>query len=340
MYSNVGDNMYKISVIVPVYNSERYLRRCVDSILAQALKEIEVILVDDGSTDSSSLICDEYAKNPNVKVIHQKNSGPAITRNVGIQHATGEYIGFVDSDDYIAPEMYENLYAIACENDIDIVTCSYNVVEEKSEASKITHKDVQLPRDRIINQAEFQKLVCTANETRILWFPVKSIYRAEIIKSNNISFPNLNNGEETVFILECILNSKSMYYIDKPYYYYVQTPNSLTRVKYKENYLERLEKLHWLKDGVYKKYNISGYEADMYRYTMEHTLPLLLSNEMARKSSIKEKVKLFKAMRNSEMLKQAFNGCSVNVIKSKLKYMALLLKWKLYLPLALLANLK
>lgn len=327
--------VYKISVVVPVYNSEKYLRRCVDSILAQTLKEIEIILVNDGSTDQSSTICDEYAKNQNIKVIHQKNSGPATARNVGIQSATGEYIGFVDSDDYIAPEMYEALYNRANMDNIDIVTCGYNIVE----GTKVTTKSIPLEPNRIINKTELNKLLCTANGKHLLWFPWKSIYRTEIVHKNNILFPNLNNGEETIFILECLLNSKSMYYRDKPYYNYVQTPDSLTRVKYKENYIERLETLYRLKMETYKRYKFSGYEADSYKYTMEHTLPLLLSNEMAHKASVVEKIKVFKVMRNSEMLKHAFKNCSVNVIKSKLKYMALLLKWKLYLPLAILTSL-
>lgn len=329
--------VYKVSVIVPVYNSEKYLRKCVDSILAQTLKEIEIILVDDGSTDQSGVICDEYANaNSNVKVIHQENSGPATARNVGIQSAIGEYIGFVDSDDYIAPEMYEELYNRANLDDIDIVTCGYSIVQ----GEKITPKSIPLEPERILEKLEIKKILCKANEKHILWFPWKSIYRTKIVHKNNILFPNLNNGEETIFILESMLNSTSMYYIDKPYYYYVQTPNSLTRVKYKENYTERLETLYKLKIEVYKKYNFAGSEADAHKYTMEHTLPLLLSNEMAHKTSIKEKIKAFKAMRNSEMLKQAFKNCSVKVIKSKLRYMALLLKWRLYLPLALLTNLK
>lgn len=327
--------MYKISVVVPVYNAEKYLRRCVDSILAQTLKEIEIILVNDGSTDQSSMICDEYAKNQNIKVIHQKNSGPATARNIGIQSATGEYLGFVDSDDYIAPEMYEALYNRATLDNIDIVTCGYNIVE----GTKITAKSMPLEPNRIINKTELKKLLCTANENHLLWFPWKSIYRTEIVHKNNILFPNLNNGEETIFILESMLNSKSMFYIDKPYCYYVQTPDSLTRVKYKEDYLERLERLYLLKVETYKKYDLSGYEADTYKYTMAHTLPMLISNEMSHKSSVSEKIKAFKEMRNSIMIKDAFNSCSVKVIKSKLRYMALLLKWRMYLPLAILTSL-
>ena len=327
--------MYKISVVVPVYNNEKYLSKCVDSLLAQTLKEIEIILVNDGSTDQSGAICDEYAKNPKVRVVHQENRGPAIARNNGIQLATGEYIGFVDSDDYVSSEMYEELYSIASCNNIDIVTCGCNIIQGEN----IMPKSIPLEANRIIDKREIDKLLCTANEKHLLWFPWKSIYRTEIVHNNNILFPNLNNGEETIFILESMLNSKSMYYIDKPHYNYVQTPNSLTRVKYKENYLERLEKLYLLKVETYKKYDSSGYEADTYKYTMTHTLPMLISNEMSHKANILEKMKAFREMRNSIMIKDAFNGCPVKAIKSKLRYMALLLKWRMYLLLAVLTSL-
>ncbi len=111
-----------ISVIIPVYNVEKYLRECVDSVLSQTYKSYEIILVDDGSTDGSGEICDEYAeKHSNVSVIHKANSGPSATRNVGIKLAKGEYIYFLDSDDYIVPAAFEKLVHIAENENADIV---------------------------------------------------------------------------------------------------------------------------------------------------------------------------------------------------------------------------
>lgn len=114
--------MLKVSVIVPVYNAEKYLGECVDSILAQTLRDIEVILVDDGSTDTSSSICDAYAeKDSRVQVIHKANGRAASARNAGLKIAQGEYIAFVDSDDWIAPEMYEKMLAAGA----DVCLCDY-----------------------------------------------------------------------------------------------------------------------------------------------------------------------------------------------------------------------
>lgn len=131
--------MPKVSVIVPVYNVENYIRKCLDSIISQTLKDIEIILVDDGSEDNSGKICDEYAeKDSRIIVIHQKNNGLSNARNTGLNIASGEYIGFVDSDDYIKSEMYSEMYQTAEKTDADMVLCNYsydtngNITENKN----------------------------------------------------------------------------------------------------------------------------------------------------------------------------------------------------------------
>ena len=114
----------KISVIVPVYRAEQYIVRCVDSILTQKFHDIELILVDDGSPDHCPEICDKYAQKDNrVKVIHQKNGGVAAARNAGLILAQGEYITFVDSDDFIEPDMYQSMIQVADQYDCDVVMC-------------------------------------------------------------------------------------------------------------------------------------------------------------------------------------------------------------------------
>lgn len=118
--------MDKISVIVPVYNVEPYLRQCVDSIINQTYKNLEIILVDDGSPDNCGKICDEYAtKDARIKVLHIENGGPAIARNAGLDIATGNYIGYIDSDDYIEPDMYETLYNAMIRTDAGLVVCNW-----------------------------------------------------------------------------------------------------------------------------------------------------------------------------------------------------------------------
>lgn len=122
-----------ISVIIPVYQVEKHLRRCLDSVITQTFSDLEIILVNDGSTDSSGKICDEYAeKDSRIKVIHQENQGLSAARNAGLDIAKGDFIGFVDGDDYIEPAMYENLYQAAIENNADITICNFHRVDDSN----------------------------------------------------------------------------------------------------------------------------------------------------------------------------------------------------------------
>ncbi len=122
-----------ISIIIPVYNVERYLRECIDSIIAQTYKNLEIILVDDGSSDKSGEICDEYSKKDSrIKVIHKKNGGLSDARNVALDIAKGDYIGFIDSDDYIEKDMFQILYNLAEEYNAEISSISfYKMLENK-----------------------------------------------------------------------------------------------------------------------------------------------------------------------------------------------------------------
>ena len=134
--------MVKVSIVVPVCNVEKYLRQCLDSIAAQTLKDIEVIIVNDGSKDSSGAICDEYvAKDPRFSVIHKPNSGYGSSMNIGFTACTGEYIGIIESDDYADEEMFEDLYDTAVKNDADVVKSNfyfyYSAVEEKNEFGEV-----------------------------------------------------------------------------------------------------------------------------------------------------------------------------------------------------------
>lgn len=116
--------MYKISVIIPVYKTENYIHRCVDSVLNQTYPNLEILLIDDGSPDHCPKICDEYAKKDGrVKVIHKSNSGVSVTRNAGLENASGDYITFVDSDDFIEPDMYNQMLTIAAKNNCGVVLC-------------------------------------------------------------------------------------------------------------------------------------------------------------------------------------------------------------------------
>lgn len=137
--------MSLISVIVPIYNVEKYLHRCVDSILKQTYGDLEIILVDDGSTDNCGKICDEYAKKDRrIKVIHKENGGQSSARNVGLDYATGEYVSFIDSDDFIHPQMLEMLYKAVTDFDVEMACCDFFRIKHKKDFDNIIYKSSEL----------------------------------------------------------------------------------------------------------------------------------------------------------------------------------------------------
>ena len=130
--------MPKISIIVPIYNVEKYLERCIQSLLNQTLRDIEIIMVDDESPDDCPQLCDIYAsQDQRIKVIHKKNEGLGYARNTGLEIASGEYIAFVDSDDYVDINMYEKLYQIAQKNNLDTVFSNFNTVDQHQNIHKV-----------------------------------------------------------------------------------------------------------------------------------------------------------------------------------------------------------
>lgn len=183
--------MVKVSIVVPVYNVQKYLRQCMDSIVNQTLKEIEVLCVDDGSTDSSGKILDAYAaKDSRVRVIHKKNSGYGHSMNIGFAEATGEYIGIVESDDYAELNMFETLYEVAHKNKLDVAKSAfylyYSVPKERNEKFEIVSKVME--RRTICPSTDFQsnmEMVEFYNMKPTIW---SAIYRKDFIRENKITF--------------------------------------------------------------------------------------------------------------------------------------------------------
>lgn len=222
-----------VSIIVPIYNTGEYLYKCLESIVNQNLQEIELILIDDGSTDNSGEICDYYSeKDKRVCVIHKKNEGVSIARNVGIQAAKGEYIGFIDSDDWIEKEMYQELYYYAKETGADIVMCDACTVydDNKKEADTIS----SLNESVLLNKKEITPL----NLREIAGSACRCIYKQELLKIHAILFPTgLPLSEDRIFNLKSMGNSEKFYYLKKAYYNrYVRTGSAVN--KYYPNLLE------------------------------------------------------------------------------------------------------
>lgn len=226
----------KISIIVPVYNVEKYLHRCVNSIINQTLKEIEVILVDDESPDNCPQICDEYAlKDSRIKVIHKKNEGLGLTRNAGINIATGEFIAFVDSDDWVDLTMYETLYNTAKKYQCDTVFCSFQFYTSKKEF--IPQKEVnsvtffQCPKDiRNFMLDMVAPLPHYMSDVKYAMSTCKAIYSRNIIKNGNIHFLSERKilSEDLFFNLSYLNLAKKICFLPEYFYNYAYNPKSLS----------------------------------------------------------------------------------------------------------------
>lgn len=221
-----------ISIIVPVYRTEKYLHTCLNSILAQTYEHIEVILVDDGSPDKCPEICDEYAlKDSRVKVIHQKNSGVAIARNRGLDIATGTYVTFVDSDDYIEPVMYEKMVAVAKKYDSDVVLC--DCVKEFQNRTELYSHNI---RGGFYNKKQLQKeyypqlLITTDLEYPATISNWLCLFKNSIRKSGNLCYEeDIRISEDWLFGAKLMINVNSFYYMkNEAYYHYRMNEESVT----------------------------------------------------------------------------------------------------------------
>lgn len=236
------NKMPLISVVVPVYNVEKYLDDCVESIVNQTYKELEIILVDDGSPDRCPEMCDAWAKKDSrIKVIHKKNGGGAQARNVGLDIAAGEYIAFVDSDDIIHPEMYSTLYSFLIENNCDIVECSYTTelpLEENASNKLITILDQKSTLWENINGKYCVQLI---------W---NKLYKRETVGKIRFTIGKLIDDE--FFTYKVLGNSNKTAVIDSKLYFYRQQEGSVMHRAYSLKRLAaveaKVERAEYIKD--------------------------------------------------------------------------------------------
>ncbi len=240
--------MTKLSIIIPIYNTGIYLHKCIKSILSQKLSDFELILVDDGSKDDSGAICDEYAKQDRrIKVIHKENEGVSIARNTGISMAEGEYIGFVDSDDWIEADMYETLYNIAVSKKCDIVMCDTvtkydDMPDEEDTITQLSGGNLLYKKD--VHPELLREMAGSA---------CRCIYKNELIKNNKVVFQqNIPLSEDRMFNILAFGHADGIYYTKTPFYNrYVRKGSAVS--KYYGNYLEIIEKVRWGTFGVLDK---------------------------------------------------------------------------------------
>ena len=279
--------MQKISVIVPVYNSEKYLHRCIDSILAQTFTDFELLLIDDGSNDKSGIICDEYvAKDSRIRVFHKENGGVSSARNLGLDNAKGDWITFVDSDDWVDNRYLEN-FILSVKNDINlIISFSYSVFKDRICESK--YESEVLESDNFC-------LLFTKYDLSWRTSPWGKLYSRKIIKENGLEFNvNMPIGEDLVFLYEYIACIDKIYISEKSYYYYY-ADNENTLTKKINNTIVEQECLKMVssvvdflltKKNIYEKEALDRIHCLKYNY-INRVINSLYCNKLSRKERLK-----------------------------------------------------
>lgn len=221
----------EISIIVPIYNVELYLRKCVDSILAQTFRSFELILVNDGSPDKCGEICEYYKElDPRVVVIHKQNGGLSDARNYGIDVAQGRYIGFVDSDDWIEPDMYEALHGLITAHNADIAVCGHCEVQDEVKLEKsFTHQV------RVYDNAHaFDKLLEDTEIQNLAW---DKLYKAELF--SQVRYPVGRYFEDIFTTYKLFLQANKTVSLDSPKYLYLKRSDSITGAMNNRKYYDR-----------------------------------------------------------------------------------------------------
>lgn len=235
-----------VSIIVPVYNVERYLDRCLHSLITQTLRNIEIIIVDDGSTDNCPQMCDEYEqKDSRIKIIHKKNEGLGLARNSGLDIASGQYVAFIDSDDFVDNRMFEKLLSSAEKNNADVVYCGYNIYGTSVESIKKYVSTEQIIKGQNYCLSFLKEMIGhdpndETSHIRMLYSVWKSIYKKEIIDKYNIRFCSERQfiSEDIIFHIDFLQHANVINIIPDVLYYYCLNLSSLTK-KYKHGRFER-----------------------------------------------------------------------------------------------------
>lgn len=331
----------KISIIVPIYNVESYLRQCLDSILAQTFTNFELILIDDGSPDNCGSICDEYAGiDQRIRVIHKINGGVSSARNIGIELAKGEYIAFVDPDDVIERNMYEVLVHYSKKHEADMVVCQYTLIDKESKTKKVPQiweqVDCVVDNETIIHKIFPNLLV---NNTFSLVPCYNKLYKKSVFDENHIRFDETKNyGEDKRLNFTLLPLINSLVFINQPLYIYIRHQrDSLSRIFQNDYHTYILEDKNFNIE-ICKKYHL--YQCIDTVRRMSTTNILLYAQNVVNFTGItsKRKKEILSKIINNQEFKRDIAIYKTNSFYYKLlkylcilrteKYLAKIIQWK------------
>ena len=326
-------NSLKISVILPIYNVEKYLDNCIQSIVNQKYKNLEIILVDDGSKDKCPQICDEWGnKDSRIKVIHKENAGLGMARNTGIENATGDYISFVDSDDMIDLNTYQECIEVLQDYKYDMVAFGYKEVNEEN---KIINEIIPTPLKNIYTGEEVQEVLMpnymiaipgkhNFNMNLSAW---TSITKLDLIRKNNFRFVSERKiiSEDIYSMLDLLHEVNSIRILDKSFYSYRVNPGSLSRVYRKD----RFDKIKELRKVLFESYNekhmINRIEYLFLSYSFG-PLKQIASSNLCMKE---KKIEINKVINDEVLRKSIKQFCKSDTLKKRIFYFCMLKRYTL-----------
>lgn len=322
----------KISIIVPCYNVEKYLERCMDSIVSQTLKDLEIILVDDKSTDSTSQMCDEWKnKDERIKVIHKlRNEGLGYARNTGLLSATGTYVAFFDSDDFVNTKMLEDLYNYASSNNLDAAFCGYYFFKDDQHKRMRQEKKgyevcdtAQSIRDVLLDMVGGRPEA--KSDAPILSSVWKGIYSRNTLIKNDLKFVSERNyiAEDIIFHCDFLPCCKRIGFVPGCYYYYCENGSSLTRTYRNDRFNKELLMYNTIEQRLIKHH----YTETEYRNRLDRYFQLKIRACIAQQAHFVNQYG-YRQMRLSAKL--IINDINVRAFVNRFPYKELPIKHKIF----------
>lgn len=326
-----------ISVIIPIYKVEKYLKRCVESVRKQTLTDLEIILVDDGSPDDCPRICDEYLKEDSrIKVIHKQNGGLAFARNAGMNIATGNYLFFLDSDDWLESDGMQRLYETAEKYQVDFVRyrairTGWPGMEENAPCMVEEIRELQeglYDKKRIINEI-YPRLLATPQLTMgAIVGAWGSLYRTDFLRKNQLSFyEEVKFSEDLIFSANVVRAANSFYFIDTPgVYHYFYNPNSISK-SFREGRWDSCKSLiHYCEKDFA---NDTTYDFKRELYYLRWFCIMLALNERKYLKGYSEKREYCKKLLNDPVIRRTKLRLSYFNVTWKQKVVMILVRWKM-----------
>lgn len=322
-----------VSIIVPIYKvPEQYLKKCIESIMTQTLESIEILLVDDGSPDNCGAVCDDYAAFDNrIKVIHKKNGGLSSARNAGFKAAAGEWIMFVDGDDWIEPDMCEIMYNLGIEKNVQLVMCGIMKNYKHSQTKyKFYLKEGKVYRGEECKWLQQQLLVYNGN----IAVAYSKLIKRNILTENNILHDELlkQGAEGLEFNLRLFEKLESAIFINKPFYHYIYNKNSISASHDEKNHKYVIECFKKIKEFI----NNSSNKEMLLPWFNNRLLYVIITTAISgyfnpdNKNTLKNKIAGYKRFLNEPMIKNALKKGEIRTLSWQRKIVLVLIKKKMW----------